>query len=281
MPRILTHRKQAWINNFRPDLIRGDALAPNAAVAARYQATLENMIKELVEETEKEIRALFKSETAREFFAADASVASQARIVSNMLRTKFIGLFAGNSKTVAEAFARQSDRASSKSVYLSIQKLSGGLSLPTSAMNDDLTEIFKATVSENVSLIKSIPQKYLGAVEQAVMRSITTGNGLQDLVPYLQKQGRSTYARAKNIALDQTRKAFQGMSHERLDQLGLTEGEWIHVPSNHPRKTHEAMNGKIYNLKKGIYDPAVKKYIMPAELPFCRCMTRPVITFGD
>jgi hypothetical protein len=35
-------------------------------------------------------------------------------------------------------------------------------------------------VTENVGLIKSIPTQYLGGVQGAVMRSITTGNGMQD-----------------------------------------------------------------------------------------------------
>ena len=42
-------------------------------------------------------------------------------------------------------------------------------------------------MTENVGLIKSIPAQYLNGVQGAVMRSITTGNGMQDLVPYLQK----------------------------------------------------------------------------------------------
>lgn len=281
MPRLLTVRKEKWRNTFKPDLLRGTSLAPNAAVGARYQAALEHMIEQMTNEMYVQIVQLFETDHAEKYFATDASISSQARIVTNMLNDKFTKLFAGNSKQIADYFAGQSDRASSKAVHLSVKKLSGGLSLPTVALSGDLTEIFKATVAENVSLIKSIPQKYLGQVEQLVFRSITTGNGLKDLAPGLQKYKDITYARAKMIAHDQTRKAFQGMAAERVKRLGIKKAEWIHVPSNHPRKTHIAMNGKIYNIEEGLYDSQEKRKIMPAELVNCRCMMRPIITFED
>lgn len=281
MSRLLTRRKQAWVSNFKPDILRGDALAPNAAVAVRYQKRLDALIEQMTSEVERELKALFKDDTAQEFFATDASVTSQARIVTNMLKQKFTRLFAKKSKTLAESLAGESDAASSKSVHLSVKKLSGGLSLPTAAMTPDLTEIFKATVHENVSLIKSISQKYLTEVEQAVMRSITNGEGLKTLVPFLQKHRGITYARAKMIAHDQTRKAFQNMAAERMRKLGIQKAEWIHVPSNHPRKTHQEMAGKIYNIDKGLYDSHEKRFVIPGELVSCRCMCRPIVDFKD
>lgn len=34
------------------------------------------------------------------------------------------------------------------------------------------------------------------------------------------------------------------------------------------------MNGKRFLLSKGLYDPAVKRYVKPAELVNCRCSFR-------
>lgn len=287
MPRLLTVRKEKWRNNFKPSILRGDAISPSASVAIRYQARLEQLISEMLEDVRKEIIRLFSSEGSHEYFETmpthDASVASQARIVTNMLNKKYTQLFGGKSKILADYFAKQSDSASSKSVHLSIKKLSGGLSLPTAALSGDLTEIFKATVAENVSLIKSIPQKYLGQVEQAVMRSITTGEGLKTLVPFLKKQENITYARAKMIAHDQTRKAFQNMSAERVQRLGVKKFEWVHVPSNHPRPLHkDVLNGKVYAYDKlPIIDKKTGERGLPGQLINCRCMQRPVIEFED
>jgi hypothetical protein len=37
------------------------------------------------------------------------------------------------------------------------------------------------------------------------------------------------------------------------------------------------MDGKTYDVKKGMWDPTEKKYVLPGELINCRCFSRPVI----
>ena len=282
MPKpLLTRRKAAWRNQFKPDILRGDALAPNMSVAVRYHERLINLIQKMVDETESELKKLYKTEHAEAYFAEDASIASQARIITNMLQEKYMHLFRMSASWIAETFAKESDKASSKSVHLSLKKLSGGLSIPTAAISGELTDIIKATVAENVALIKSIPQQYLGNVQQAVMRSIV-GGGKTHLVTYLQKQHHLTYARAKMITLDQTRKAYQGMSAERIRRAGVKCFEWRHVPSNHPRKLHEELDGKIFEYAKPpIIDKITGEKGLPGQLINCRCMALPVITFVE
>ena len=62
----------------------------------------------------------------------------------------------------------------------------------------------------------------------AVMRSITTGEGLADLIPALDKIEGIAGRRAKNIALDQTRKAYAGISRQKLMSNGVKQFEWVH-----------------------------------------------------
>lgn len=283
MPRLLTRRKERWASTFKPNVIRGTPLNPNAASEQRYYERLARAIEEMTAGVEKQLQELFDEPHAQEYFAQDATIASQARIVTNALTKKFNDLFASIAKPTAEKVAREADKTSSASLHSSIQQLSGGLSLSTTALTGELNEILSATVTENVALIKSISSKYLSGVQGAVMRSITTGNGMQDLVPYLQKQKGITLRRARFIASDQTRKAFNGLSRGRMQAIGIKKGEWLHTGgSNHPRKTHIAMTGKIFDLNEGLYDAAVKKKVMPGEEPGCRCRFRPVIKFdGD
>lgn len=282
MPELLTKRKTAWKNQFKPDVIRGEPLNPNAAVEARYYTALADLIRKMTDDTEKQVLGLFEEPHAQEYFAEDASVASQARILTNALIRKFDALVATKAQPLAVAFANQSNRSSSSALHASIQKLSGGLSLPTAALVGRPTEILTATIAENVSLIKTIPQQYLKGVQQAVLRSITTGNGMQDLVPYLARSKRVTLRRARFIARDQTKKAFENLNTGRMRDLGLKEFEWLHTGgSNHPRKTHIAMSGKIFKLDEGAYDKDADMNVWPGQLPGCRCRKLPIITFGN
>lgn len=280
MPKLLTVRKQKWASTFKPNVIKGAPLNPNAASEIRYYERLARHIQTMTADVEKQLKKLFSTELAEEYFAQDANIASQARIITNALSKKYNDLFASLSKPIAEQVANEADKTSSAALHSSIKQLSGGLSLKTTVLNGELNTILTATIAENVSLIKSISAKYLSGVEGAVMRSITTGNGMQDLVPYLAKSKEITLRRARFIAQDQTRKVFNGLAEGRAQAFGMEDGEWLHTGgSNHPRKTHIAFTGQIFKLGKGLYDSTVKRYVKPGQEPGCRCRFRLVLKF--
>lgn len=280
MPNLLTRRKQKWIENRNIDVIYGEPLNPNMAVSLRYYARLEREIGKMCADVEKQLRKLFKASGVEEMYAQDASISSQARILTNALTNKFNDLFSTIAKPEAERMAEEANKASSAAVHNSLQKLTGGLSLSTASLKSgSLNEILSATVTENVSLIKSISSQYLSGVQGAVMRSITTGQGLKDLIPYLEKHKAITHRRARMIAYDQTRKAFEGLSRGRMVALGIKEFQWLHSGgSNHPRKEHIEMSGKIYSFENPpVIEKSTGKRGYPGDLVNCRCRQKPVL----
>ena len=189
---------------------------------------MRKLILKMTAITEKEIKTFFKSDHAQAYFAADISIASQARILMNALSDKFDQIFNLGAKPLADDMVDDVDGSSATALRLSLKQLSGGLTIKTDQLTGELSEIFKATVAENVGLIKSIASQYLDGVQGAVMRSITTGNGLQDLVPFLQKHEGITLRRARNIARDQTKKAFSNLNRVRMVNAGVKKFEWLH-----------------------------------------------------
>ena len=285
-------RKAPWSNSARKGIVKGRVLIPSAAIEQRYYTALRILIDRMTAETELELRKLFKTEHAEEFFAQDlaptvaqdASISSQARILTNALLKKFTDLFASLAKPMAEEFAKASDKSSDIAVKSSIRHLSDELSLPTKTIaSGPLNDILNATVTENVGLIKSIPNHYLSGVQGAVMRSITTGNGMQDLVPYLQKHKGITLRRARTIARDQTKKAFANLSKERMQKIGVREYIWRHTSgSRQPRKLHEELDGRVCR-----YDdpPVIQKSPLvrghPGQLINCACRMQPILKFTE
>lgn len=284
MPRSPAKRKQPWSNNARTGVIKGQPLNPSAAIEQRYYTALRVLIDRMVTETDFEMKKLFKTEHAEEYFAQDASISSQARILTNALIKKYTDLFASFSKPMAERFAEESDKSSDIAVKSSIRHLSDELTLSTKTITSGpLNDILNATVTENVGLIKSIPAQYLNGVQGAVMRSITTGNGMQDLVPYLQKHKGITVRRARMIAQDQTKKAFSGLSKARMQAIGVEEYEWLHTSgSRHPRKLHIQMNGNIYRYDDPpVIDERTGERGIPGQAINCACRMRPILNFGE
>lgn len=282
MPKLLTRRKQAWADKRKPDILRGGALNYNAAAEARYYAQLAALIKRMTKETREKIESFFTEPHAEEYFAQDASVSSQARILTNAIAKKFDQIFAFRAKPLAESTVREADKNSSTALHSSLKDLSGGLSFKTTVLTGELEDVISASVTENVGLIKSIASQYLGSVQGAVMRSITTGNGLQDLVPFLNKQEGITLRRARIIAQDQTRKAYANISKIRMQKLGLKQFEWLHSSGGaEPRKLHIELSGKIFDFDNPpVIDLKSGERGFPAQLPNCRCRYRPVITFA-
>lgn len=282
----MTSRKKQWAERFKPNTLRGKPLSYNAGLAATYDNDLQRLIDAMVADVEKQVRKLFSGEAAEQFYAEDASIASQARMLMNSLTASYTQLFGSKAKPISSKMVRGANRTSKASLHSSLKELSGGLSLNTGLVPPALEEALSAAVSENVQLIKTIPQAYLSQVQGAVMRSIQPGgNGLQDLVPFMQSRKEITKRHARNVALDQTRKAFNAANAERMQSLGVKKFEWIHSGGGaEPRELHVKMSGSTYSFDDlpviGVMYGAEVRGI-PGQLPNCRCTMRPVIEFED
>lgn len=280
----LTKRRQAYVDQFKPtSVMRGKPLNYNVGNQVAYSNALSVLTKRMTREVQKELVAFFKTETAKQFLgtATDATISSQARILTTALTKKFNQLFAQNAKPMAERMTEQASKASKANLFSSMQELTGGLSLKTNIMNPDLEEVVMATVVENVGLIKDVSNRYLQNVQGAVMRSITTGNGLQDLVPALQREEGVTLRRARNIAIDQTRKAYNNLNRGRMQAMGLKQFEWLHTGgAQKPRPLHLQLSGQVFSFDDlPVIDDKTGERGIPGQLINCGCRMRPVISF--
>lgn len=284
MATLLTKKRATWAGQqSEAPTFKGQQLHPPAAVSSRYVVALSKLTAQMTAQVEREVRRLFQTDAASAHFAEDATIASQSRILLNSLAAKFNDLFAKKAKALAEQMVEGAGKASASSLHSSLEKLSGGLSLKTKITNPNLTNVYKASVSENVSLIKSIPAQYLQKVEGAVMRSITTGNGLQDLVPALEQYQGQTHRRAKNIALDQTRKTYNAINKGRMQAIGVQKFQWHHSGGGaHPREDHVEMDGEIYSFDNlPVIDKNTGERGIPGQVPNCKCTMSPVFDFSD
>jgi SPP1 gp7 family putative phage head morphogenesis protein len=207
--------------------------------------------------------------------AQDALPANMLRKTMKELRKRWETRFDGMALKLAEYFAKTVSRRSDSSLQRILQQ--GGMSVKfktTKAQKD----VLQASVHENVSLIRSIPQRHLDEVEGLVMRSVQRGRALGELSKELHKRYGVTKRRAALIARDQNNKISGALHRVRQLELGIEEAIWIHSGGGkEPRPTHVRNNGKKYSVAKGWWDPAEKKFIMPGELINCRCVARPVI----
>lgn len=180
------------------------------------------------------------------------------------LSEKLAADFANKSRTVTDTALRKSFRDAGLTIQFK----------PTRAMLEGQA----AVIHENVHLIKSIPQKMLAQVQSDVWRTVTSGSDLASLKEKLVKTYGATHNRAALIARDQNNKAKAVYENARRTELGITKAIWVHSAGGvEPRRTHLQMDGKPYDIAKGMWDRDEGEFVHPGQLINCRCVSRPVL----
>lgn len=264
-----------------PKGIEGKTLRPNLGIGEAFAKPQIELIGLMYRDVKREMEKVFKETNFKS--AMDASTPSQARIALNALLKKWQERFDDLSKVLVTRMISRTLKNSSISLSYSLKEVGQTLSIDTSFSDARLKDVIKASTQEAANLIKLIPQRYINEVQGQVMRSITTGQGLKDLVPYLTKRYHGDVKKAKNTALDQTRKAYQSINTSRLKTLGVKKFIWIHSGGGKkPRQEHIRMSGNEYSFD----DPPIIGEMyglevrgLPGDLPNCRCVCKPVINF--
>lgn len=141
---------------------------------------------------------------------------------------------------------------------------------------------FQSIVRQNVNLITSIASEHLTNVNGVIFRGIETGHDLSRISEDLEKTFGVSERRAQMIARDQTNKATNNLSRDRLVAYGISKGKWLHTSSGKTyRDSHVEMDGEIYDLEQGCYDDDYGAYVQPGELVNCHCCCVPVIDLGN
>ena len=247
---------------------------PNVGIEASFRRKLERLIDEMHRSLSYWLLAAYRANPPE--MAQDDSPAMAIRRVLSRLSYRWRRRFDAAADGLAKHFATQAAQRSTASLEAILRK--GGFSVRfkmTRAVND----ILQATVAENVSLIRSIPQQHLTAVEGHVMRSVQAGRDLKSLSDALQQQFGVTKRRAALIARSQNNLATATIVRVRQQELGL-KAVWLHSGGGRePRPTHvKAGRDRVqYDPAVGWFDPHEQKHIWPGQLINCRCTSRSVV----
>ena len=283
----LTKKRAAWVEQFKPTaIVRGDIVTYPTAVEQYYIRAITTLLTDIQTEFSADIEKLFKSKTGRDFFTADASLASQTRIIINTLTRQFATFAKKRAQTIAERFTRNLNASNASTTHKSFETLSGGLRLNTSAITSPIRESLKTAINVNTSLIESIASSSVDKMSDATYRSIMGGQGLADLVPFFKKHREITERHARNVALDQTRKAYASLTKTRMLDAGLRQFEWRHSGGGQkPRAYHKnrwplGLNGGIFDVNDPpIIDKLTGERGLPSFAINCKCVMLPVLDF--
>jgi SPP1 gp7 family putative phage head morphogenesis protein len=263
-------------------LRKGEKALPPVLASAAIQAAYKRALFQLTDEMAKSYARLLKAqyrETPPRIadLAMDRTPADMLADELKKLGKRWLKRFNQAAPKLANWFAKEVDDRSQRVLKKILRD--AGISVRFT-MTKEMRDVADATVQENVSLIRSIATEYHTQVEGIVMRSVTRGRDLEDMVKELQGRFGIERRRAELIALDQNNKATAAFRRVRELELGLDVGIWLHSHAGKdPRPTHIANHGKRFSVKDGWFDsdPKVRRAILPGELIRCRCSWRPVV----
>lgn len=255
------------------------AIHANKGVEVAYRKELDKLIAEMSNSFEYWLSAAYKANPPR-MEAALAQDALPSLELSKKIRDigkRWIKKFDDMAAKIATKFT-ESGRKSTDSAFKSALK-DAGWSVEFQ-MTPVMRDAMNATIQENVSLIKSIPQQYLTDVEGIVMRGFTQGRDLKTISDELQSRYGVTKRRAALISRDQSNKLTATVTQARRVELGLFEAEWVHSGGGkEPRQSHvkAGKDRKRFDVRVGcLIDGA---HILPGQLINCRCSSKTILPF--
>lgn len=244
---------------------------PNAGLRASYQKKIDSLVDAMQKSLVYWLTAAYRANEPT--MAADASPAMALRDAMRKLSNYWQKRFDDAAPELAKYFAENAFSRSDGSLKAALKK--AGFTVEFK-MSREANDVYQATLSENVGLIKSIAEQHLTQVEGLVMRSVQQGRDLGFLSKELHERYGVSKRRAAFIALSQNNMATATIKRVRQDSLGITDEVWLHSHGGkHPRPTHVAADGKRFNVKKGMFLDG--KWTWPGVEPGCRCVGRSVI----
>ncbi len=124
-------------------------------------------------------------------------------------------------------------------------------------------------VADNVSLITSIPNKYLDEVEKSVTRAVRSGGRPEELAAELEKKYDISEGQARTIARDQIGKFYGEVNKARQENLGIEGYIWRTAQDENVRATHRVREGEKFEWS----EPPEGGH--PGEDYNCRCYAEP------
>ena len=138
-----------------------------------------------------------------------------------------------------------------------------------------LADMLRAWEAQNLSLIRSIPERYVQDLEGTVIRAINEGQSATDLAATIKSTYDKPVKRADLIAQDQIGKLHSQLAQARQQAIGVKEYVWRGILDARERPEHRAREGKTFTWSNPPSDGH------PGSPIRCRCYGQPVFPPRD
>lgn len=150
-----------------------------------------------------------------------------------------------------------------------------GRALRTEIATAPTGQAMRQMLSEQVSLITSLPTKAAERVHVLAQESLVTGARASEISKMILRSGDVTKSRATLIARTEVARAASGLVQARATHVGSEGYIWRTANDADVRRSHRGMAGKFVRWTE---PPTLDNMVGHAgQLPNCRCFPEPVV----
>ena len=147
-----------------------------------------------------------------------------------------------------------------------------GIDIRPMLLDSAIEPLMTAWRRENISLIRTVPERFHGALYQRVSETFAQQPfDQQALSKVLNREFKVSGSNLRRITRDQTSKAVGQLTHARHRQLGIQEYTWRTAQDERVRPTHQVLDGTPQRWDN---PPSVGH---PGQDISCRCVAIPVV----
>lgn len=140
--------------------------------------------------------------------------------------------------------------------------------------------LLRQRLSEQVSLIKSIPEDAAKQVHELTIGAAVEGKRPDDLVDEIMRIGGVTRSRATLIARTEVARTATELTRARAEHVGSKQFIWRTMKDENVRKSHRRLEGKVFSWDDPPEcDPGY--HALPGGIFNCRCYPEPILTEAD
>lgn len=134
----------------------------------------------------------------------------------------------------------------------------------------------REAMQRQVGLIKSLPLEAAERVHAIVIEGMSQGRRAEDIAREIAATGQVTKSRANLIARTEVSRAATELTAARAKSVGSEQFIWRTAGDSDVRKTHRALNGKVFAWNDPPEcDPGHRA--LPGAIWNCRCWAEPII----
>jgi SPP1 gp7 family putative phage head morphogenesis protein len=247
--------------------------------AVQYFKELNKLTKSMRQDIKNELMPLLKA--LESSYAVDG-YADQVSQLVRRLTLKYQTITDLFGKSTAQKMVNSVSMKNEKA-FNTLVKRSVGVDLTEIIADEGLNDFLEGQVNKNVTLIRSIPDEYFKSIETVVMNGTANGlrweaiareiGGIKDISSVNGK----LQNRIKLIARNETSNLNASISKKRMETLNITEARWQTAEDERVRQCHKVRDGKVYNIKKGLFSSCDNKTLWPGSDINCRCVAIPII----